>query len=418
MEEPTNRKSFTYVSLGKIVGSPVAASAKLVLRLDKQGRDGACPVYLRVIKNRKVRYITTGVRVPPTEWNENKEQVRAGNDIADSHNHKLSSIKNDALSALNDGRNARQVKARLAGETGEVGSYLAHYVDRLKGRGQFWEEKKFGVLKTKLERCFPGGLKWSECDVEAINFFRNHLVTECSNAPNTVRKELDRLKRVFVEAMREDVLDPSANPFIKYRMPKGTVVARRKLDANEITAIRTVEVTGKQAVTRDVFLFSFFAGGMRFGDLCKLRVRDISDGRISYTAMKTGRPMSLAIPRPGVEIAESYARGKDAGEALFPLLEGKKTNTETALRASISSANAAANTSLKKVAGAAGLDPEGLSMHIARHSFADLARRKSGNLHAIMQALGHSDLKVTQTYLKSLDEDEKDELVKDVWEGL
>ena len=63
----------------------------------------------------------------------------------------------------------------------------------------------------------------------------------------------------------------------------------------------------------------------------------------------------------------------------------------------------------------ADLLPDGLSMHVSRHSFADYARRKSGNLYAISKSLGHKNLNETDGYLKELDQDAVDGLATALW---
>ena len=60
-------------------------------------------------------------------------------------------------------------------------------------------------------------------------------------------------------------------------------------------------------------------------------------------------------------------------------------------------------------------DADSISMHISRHSFADYARIKSGNLYAISKTLGHSSLQITEAYLKSFDQDAVDQLADQLW---
>jgi len=38
-----------------------------ILRLDKVNKKGEAPIYFRIIKNRKVRYIASGVRLEPKQ---------------------------------------------------------------------------------------------------------------------------------------------------------------------------------------------------------------------------------------------------------------------------------------------------------------------------------------------------------------
>lgn len=46
---------------------------------------------------------------------------------------------------------------------------------------------------------------------------------------------------------------------------------------------------------------------------------------------------------------------------------------------------------------AAGL-PEDLVLYCARHDFGTYVMRKTGNLKAVMDAMGHSDVKIAMTY--------------------
>ncbi|MBK7638425.1 MAG: tyrosine-type recombinase/integrase [Saprospiraceae bacterium] len=45
-----------------------------------------------------------------------------------------------------------------------------------------------------------------------------------------------------------------------------------------------------------------------------------------------------------------------------------------------------------------------LTSHIARHSFADIARKKGISVYDISKALGHSSIAITEKYLASLDD--------------
>jgi len=55
-----------------------------------------------------------------------------------------------------------------------------------------------------------------------------------------------------------------------------------------------------------------------------------------------------------------------------------------------------------------------LTFHQSRHSWADYARREGWDVYKISKALGHTDLKATEHYLKNLDT----EFIDDAMEGL
>ena len=84
------------------------------------------------------------------------------------------------------------------------------------------------------------------------------------------------------------------------------------------------------------------------------------------------------------------------------------------LKKAIGSSNALLNKYLKKLAEMSGI-AKNISMHIARHSFADLARKNTGSIYDIKSILGHTDIKTTQTYLKKLDTETQDKTMQNVF---
>ena len=52
------------------------ASVKLILRQHQTDKAGHSPLYLRVIKDRKTKFITTSVKLLPNEWDKAKQKVK------------------------------------------------------------------------------------------------------------------------------------------------------------------------------------------------------------------------------------------------------------------------------------------------------------------------------------------------------
>lgn len=51
-----------------------------------------------------------------------------------------------------------------------------------------------------------------------------------------------------------------------------------------------------------------------------------------------------------------------------------------------------------------------------RHSFANIARQKKANVYDISKALGHTSLKITETYLSKFDTTSQDATMKQVFD--
>ena len=54
-------------------------------------------------------------------------------------------------------------------------------------------------------------------------------------------------------------------------------------------------------------------------------------------------------------------------------------------------------------------------MHVARHTFSDISRRKTGDFYAVSGALDHSSINVTQDYFAAESKAENDSLAKSVY---
>lgn len=52
------------------------ASIKLILRVQQADATGSCPLYIRLIKDRKSKLITTGVKLKPKDWDGTNQRVK------------------------------------------------------------------------------------------------------------------------------------------------------------------------------------------------------------------------------------------------------------------------------------------------------------------------------------------------------
>lgn len=55
--------------------------------------------------------------------------------------------------------------------------------------------------------------------------------------------------------------------------------------------------------------------------------------------------------------------------------------------------------------------------HIARHSFANIAREKEANVYDISNVLGHSNIDITKGYLAKFDTRSEDETIDKIFES-
>lgn len=145
------------------------------------------------------------------------------------------------------------------------------------------------------------------------------------------------------------------------------------------------------------FLLMFLFRGMPFIDLAHLRKRDVKGDMIVYCRHKTGKQMTVRIPREAVPLMKELSFKNRDSIYLFPILGDGFEDDEmycrylTALRRF--------NKKLGKLA-ALLLPGVKISSYTARHTWATLSFHLGIPVGIISEALGHSSVRVTENYLK------------------
>jgi len=395
----------------------MSASVTPILRKSKEKDDGTAPVWIRITANRKSRYISTGIYIEPDYWNDRKNEVRKSHELASAYNNKIRSLRLECEEAALTEDTAQAMKDEVQGKSGSLSRYFERFISRLKARDQYWERKKYNTTLNKLHEALGEDLSWDDLTSAALSKLERYCREERDNNPNTTRKELARVRRVVNQAIKEDVISAGDDPFLAYEMPERVEPDRRSLSLEEMKALEglNLEPTSDRARDRDAFLFAFYGGGVRFSDICRLRPSHIQNGRLKYRMMKTDNLVRIGLPPPAPEIVDRWAEACSS-PFLFPYLEKGEDEDPVRLRKRISNWNVVANRNLKELAEEAGIeDFDGVTMHVARHSFGDLARRRGNDLYAVSQALGHSDLKTTERYLAAFDDEAVDNLTDKMW---
>ena len=150
-----------------------------------------------------------------------------------------------------------------------------------------------------------------------------------------------------------------------------------------------------------MFLFSFYTRGMSFVDIAYLKKADLKSGVLTYRRQKTGRRLSIKWEKPMQEILDRY--GHNDSPYLFPVI---RDTAKDAVRQYRSAAHFI-NGKLKELGKRLGLGMP-LTMYVARHAWASIARSKNVPLATISEAMGHDSENTTKIYLASLDTSQVD----------
>ncbi|MEQ8524345.1 site-specific integrase [Gracilimonas sp.] len=394
------------------------ATINFELRDQKADANGEAPLYLRITYDRKPAWMSLGISLKPKDWNRNKQKVSRSHRRWDVLNEELLRISGQAHDAIlelkeQDRLNAKRVIQLLKGQDRkDFYTYADKYIKDLFAMGSVRRAKNAKVILNQIkafkkDESFP----IQEIDHQFIDDFSTYLKTEQSNASNTIRKKFQRLSHMLKRAKRDGIL--TVNPFDEYKLPAYQKPKKEALSIGQIRKIEKLDLPKGSSIwhTRNYFLFSFYNAGIRFGDLCLLKRKNIVDGRLKYVMSKTTsnaepKYKNIKLRDDSYEILERYNYGQMEDESyLFPILDtGKNVNDPLIFDREKQSKNAIANKDLKKIAKKAEIDLT-LSTHIARHSFANYALKSGMGVYAISKALAHYDLATTESYLKSFDEE-------------
>lgn len=395
-----------------VSNSNIMASAKIVLKKDKANTNGEVPLYIRIIQNRQTKFTSLGIYVIPGEnWNEKESKVtskypnstRVNNLIAT----KLSEANQLLVSLETSKSSIRNVKVRdviIGKQSDSFIKFANEQTETAEKRNQVRTAKRYRTIINKLTTYLNNrDLLFNELTVEFLNKYETHL-KQIGNGTNTIHTNMKTIRAILYKAIQEDKFPQEKNPFFKYKLSLEATYKER-LNEDEIIRIINLEVDKDKAIyhAKFMFLLSYYCAGVRVGDMLSFTWGNIFGNELKYRMGKTKVYRSIPLHDKAINILELYKTEKvNPTQRIFPFLQDTYDNEKMYLD-DISAKTAFINKKLSVVAKRASIQKK-LTSHIARHSFADIARKKGISVYDISKALGHSSIAITEKYLASLDD--------------
>ena len=173
---------------------------------------------------------------------------------------------------------------------------------------------------------------------------------------------------------------------------------KRAMPLKTIKRIKSLDLSNNQSLSfaRDMFLFSFYTRGMSFIDMAYLRKKDLRNSVLLYRRRKTGQQLYIRWEKCMQDIVDRN-NPDSKSPYLLPILKFPHCNHNH-----YRSALARVNRLLKTIAKLIGLEVP-LTLYVARHSWASIAKSKNIPISVISKGMGHDSEMTTQIYLSSLD---------------
>ena len=430
------------------------ATVKIYYKVGKTLADGSHPFQVRVTKNRKQVFISTGLSLHPKFWNAAKQEVRKSYPEPDREDllvalegwrKKYADVattlaaddeQHEATTVLSKVRETRKVTRRV-----KLLAYCDELAAHFKAAGQVGNATVYRDLRNQLAKFIPVEYGQDDLPFERVN------VAFCNEWEATLRatgvKEITlslrfrTLRTVLNKAIAAGLAKIENYPFSRteaerHKFQVGKFNENTKKRALPRAAVRQLEnlqpATERHRLAKQIFMFSFYAGGISFGDLGQLRWADLSGQhpetghpeRVNYKREKTkrkknSRELTVKLLAPAAAIAAAFRPHTEKGpnSYVFPILDTAAHVSPTQIKNRLHKVLGQVNKDLKELGELAGIATP-LTTYVARHSFATTLKQAGTNTAVISQAMGHKSEAVTAVYLDSF----ASELVDTAFEAL
>ena len=203
---------------------------------------------------------------------------------------------------------------------------------------------------------------------------------------SSVARKASALRGFYKFLMLEKII--SKNPAAGLELPKREKLLPKLLTMDEIDLIISSAGDTRNSTRLRALIALLYASGLRVSELCTLPVTAIMPGRLLIHGK--GAKERMVPMHAGAEHALAKwmeIRGDTDSKYVFPS-SGKTGHITRDGFFKI----------LKKCSVLAGIDPNRVSPHVLRHSFASHLLAGGANLRAIQTMLGHEDISTTQIY--------------------
>ncbi len=391
------------------------ASIKLILRKDKVNKKtGEAPIYIRIIKDRRTKFMSVGIKLKPAYWNEKQCKVRKSYKNSERLNaflsQKVSETENKILEETSKNRNitTKNLKEAIIGkEPPKFFEFAFKRIETMRVNLSISSYRNYKRFIIKFEKYAKNkNLYFEDITVSYLKDYEYYLRHDLGNGDTTAEYSFSVIKLIFNQAIAEDYIGYEIYPFRKYNLKKGKST-KTYLKEEQLDKLLNYSPLKEEQTAYDMFIFACYAGGMRFFDVFELQWEHYNEKeqRINKIIHKTKRAHQFKLPKQAVAILEKYKSDKTKNsDYVFKLLENDRQYTEEDLLRNKYNKNSSTNRNLDKIGKKLEI-PFKLTFHIARHTFATLALKLGMRMEYVSKIMDHSDIKITQVYAKIINKE-------------
>ena len=365
-------------------------------------------IYYQIIQNRVIRQLKTDYRLFMCEWNEAENTIIITNNSRQNYLQSIGEridwdIKR-LQSIINQWENKRQrytaddIISTFQKQANEQSlfNFMQSVITQLQQMGKLRTSETYRcTLKSFIQFREDKDVLLEDIDSDLMLMYEAYLHNR-GLTKNSSSFYMRILRAVYNRAVEKDLTTNRA-PF-KHVYTGVDKTVKRAIPLKAIKQIKNLDLSLQPSLdfARDMFLFSFYTRGMSFIDMAYLRKKDLQNGVLSYRRRKTGQQLFIRWEKCMQEIVSKYETNCYS-PCLLPILQYPYDN-----RNQYKNVLYRTNKSLKEIARMIGLSIP-LTLYVARHSWASIAKSKNIPISVISEGMGHDSEMTTQIYLASLD---------------
>ena len=376
--------------------------------------EGSLVVY--ITHNRTTRTITLPYHLKTGEWNETEQFLIIPENTTDKRRKELAVIERKIRKEMRDiykeidylSQRGEFTARQLIASYKERDLYKSLYAYVCRKIEVLTMQEKFGTARA-YENALRSFMRFREgqdlnmgkLDALMVCKYEQYLKQE-KRSMNTISCYMRSLRAAYNSAIRERIIErPHEDPFVDVFTGNALTQKRaiRKESIQKINSLKFKDSKKYLDLTKDLFLFSFYAQGMAYVDVISLQKENLKEGYIQYKRQKTGQPISIKLLPCMSDILNKYATVTAHSPYLFPVL--RATSDEAHLWKQYQTALSRHNRHLKRISSMAGLSTK-LTSYVARHSWASIASAEGIPISIISRGMGHESEKTTRIYVARL----------------
>lgn len=375
-------------------------------------KDGKCKISIRITHDRKRRYYPTNLTLTASEYDRIMTAKRRNDADAKTYN-KIHSFEDKAIKAVETLPvftfamfEDIYLNNRDASESVKAG--FDKYIEELKQESRIGTAVSYDNAIKSIES-FKAGLKYADITKEFLKKYEKFM-TDAGKSKTTVGIYLRSLRTIYNRAVIDKSLYPFGEGKKKYSIPAGKNI-KKALTFEEIKKIYQYEAPegSMRQMAKDYWIFIYLCNGINVKDFCFLKYKNIQGDTLEYKREKTKRSKKeersiiVSLKPEAKAIIKKYGQSSINNDAyIFPYLH--KGMTPERERRIYQQLTKIINKYMKLIAKELDINKE-VTTYFARHSFATVLKNSGASMEFISEALGHTDMKTTTSYLAGFEKE-------------